>query len=191
MIFFLSIIAKIGILELAVSNIALKIYLVAIMPAFGVGSASGSIVSYYLGKNNLNKSILAIKDGIRYSFIIMGSMGICFLLFPNYLLMLFTSNPKLIEIGTPLIQFLTLFAFLDAIVIVLECSLEGAGDMKFTSNMTLIHVWLITLPLIYLSTKCLNYGIWGPWISWIAGLTFVLIMLMNRIINGKWKNINI
>ena len=190
-LFFLSIIGKIGTLQLAASNIAIKIYLIAIMPAFGVGSSSGSIVGYYLGRNEPKKSILAFKDGLRYSFIIMGSFGLCFLLFPLQILNLFTENLNLIKIGVPLIRFLTIFCILDAIVVILECGLEGAGDVRFTSNMTQIHIWLITIPLIYITGYLLNLGIWGPWCSWLIGLLFMLFILINRIKNEKWTNINV
>ena len=67
--YFLAIMGQIGTIELAISNIAFRIYNISIMPAFGVGAACGAIVGFYLGENKSEKSwIWARYARIFYSF---------------------------------------------------------------------------------------------------------------------------
>ena len=71
------------------------------------------------------------------------------------------------------------------------CALDGAGDVKFTAKTSLIFVWMINMPLIYLTGVYLNFGMWGPWFSWMVGFLYLLLMMIKRIIKGDWKNIKV
>ena len=51
---------KIGTIELAATNIMIRIYNVACMPAIGIGNACSSLVGYYLGEKNLDKTFICI-----------------------------------------------------------------------------------------------------------------------------------
>ena len=86
---------------------------------------------------------------------------------------------------------MAVFAIIDGIVLVLTCTLEGAGDMNFIAKISLVFIWIIFIPLAYLTGVYLNLGMWGPWISWMAGFLYLMFMLINRTIKGHWRTISI
>ena len=78
---FYKIIAIIGIIELAATQIIFKIMHASFMPAIGIGQACATLVGKYLGEENSNKAELSIYESIRGSLYIMGVMGLIFIIF--------------------------------------------------------------------------------------------------------------
>lgn len=187
----IAIMGLIGNIELAASNIIMRIYGIAIMPAVGIGSACASIVSYFLGQKQADQSWFTIKDSLRYTLFIMGGFAFLFAIFPKQIISVFSSDPTLLQVAIPLLRFLAVFAIIDGIVLVLTCTLEGAGDMNFIARISLIFIWIIFIPLAYLTGIYLNLGMWGPWISWMLGFLYLMFMLINRTIKGYWRTISI
>ena len=93
------------------------------------------------------------------------------------------------RIAVPLLRFVGVVSIIDAINVVLMSTLDGAGDMKFVSKITLIYVWVIFLSLSYTVGIHLGAGLWGAWYSWLFGFLFLTFMLVFRIYQGKWKSI--
>ena len=140
---------------------------------------------------NPDYSWLTVKDSLRYSMLIMGSLALCFIIFPEFILSAFTSDSELLKVAVPLLKFVGLIAFIDAIALVLMCTLDGAGDMKFISKIMLIYVWIIYLPLSYLMGIIFNFGLWGAWFSWLFGFLFLSFMLGLRVYQGNWNTISV
>ena len=188
---FLVIMGKIGTIELAATNIMIRIYNVSCMPAIGIGNACSSLVGYYLGEKNLDKTFICIKDSLRYALLIMGTFAISWFIIPDFILSLFTQDSKVKEVGIPLLRFLAIISILDSGNVVCMSTLEGAGDVKFVSRITHIYVWIIYIPLSYLVGIYLGIGLWGAWYSFLFGFLFISIMLFYRIYKGEWQSISV
>lgn len=186
---FVVIIGMIGTLEMAATNIMFRIFNLAVMPAIGIGEACGSLVGYYLGKNNPDKSLISIKDSYKYSFFIMGGFALCWVLFTDPIISIFTSDSKLKEILIPLLRFTSLFALTESINVVCFSALEGAGDVKFVSRLMHFYVWILFLPLSYFTGIHLGVGLWGPWISILFADIILTVLVFVRLKQGKWKYI--
>tara|TARA_B100000959_G_scaffold278208_1_gene336142 strand:- start:119 stop:1540 length:1422 start_codon:yes stop_codon:yes gene_type:complete len=188
---FLAIIGMLGTIQLAAANILIRIYNISLMPALGIGAACSSIVGYSLGKNNPKNAETSIKEGLKYNLLIMGTFACCFILFTKPILSIFTSDLNLLKVTIPLLKFFAFISILDAIAITLMNALDGSGDVKFTSKITIIYMWIFIIPLTILTGLYLNMNVWGPWLSWLAGFLYLVIMLMIRIYKGDWKTIKI
>ena len=101
--FFYKIIGIIGVVELAATQIIFRIMHASFMPAIGVGQACATLVGKFLGEKNPDKAEVAINESLRGSFLIMGSVGICFALFAQNIIPLFTNDSDVIKLAIPAI----------------------------------------------------------------------------------------
>ena len=69
---FYKLIAIIGILELAATQVVFRIMHASFMPAIGVGQACSTLVGKFLGEKNPIKAEIAIYESLRGSFLMMG-----------------------------------------------------------------------------------------------------------------------
>ena len=187
--FFLAIVGMIGIHEMAATNIMFRIFGLAVMPAIGIGDACGSLVGYYLGENNPDKSVKCIKESYKYSFFIMGIFALCWILFTDPIISIFNPDEKLKGIAIPLLRFTSLFALMESINVVWISALEGAGDVKFVSRLFHVYIWILLLPLSYLTGIYIGIGLWGTWNSLLIADIILTFVVSKRIKQGKWKHI--
>ena len=188
---FYKIIAIIGIIELAATQIIFKIMHASFMPAIGIGQACATLVGKYLGEENPDKAELSIKESLRGSLYIMGSVGICFILFSDYIISIFIQDQDVIKLAIPGLRFIGLLQFIDAFCFTLWFALTGAGDTKVPAIFDIINHWLLFVPLCYFLGIYCGYGYWGAWFSFGIMLIFIAIFMFIRFKAGNWKNIKV
>jgi putative MATE family efflux protein len=188
---FLKFIGIIGTIELAASNICLNITSISWMPAVGIGVATTTLIGQMLGSRNGDLAEKYAWESIKISFVIMGTIGIFFIIFPQSIIGIFTTDSKIIEKGVIVLRILGLVQFFDAFGIILSSSLEGAGKTFFVGFSEISFVWFVFIPLSYILGVYLNYGIGGSWLSFIVYLLGFDIMLFVNFKKGNWKSFKI
>ena len=113
--FFYKIMSLIGILELATTQLLFTIMHASFMPAMGVGQACATLVGKYMGSKEIEKSEQSIKESLRIAEYIMGTMGVVFIFFPKFILLLFTSDPEIIKMGIWGLRLIGFLQFVDAV----------------------------------------------------------------------------
>ncbi len=188
---FYKIIAIIGIIEMAATQIIFKIMHASFMPAIGIGNACATLVGKFLGEKNPDKAETAINESLRGSLIIMGSVGICFIIFAQNIIPLFINDKDVIEFAVPGLRFVGALQFIDAFCFTLWFALTGAGDTKTPAIADIINHWLIFIPICYFLSIYCGYGYWGAWASFGIHLTCIAIFMFIRFKMGNWKYIKV
>ena len=188
---FYKILGIIGVIELAATQIIFRIMHASFMPALGVGQACATLVGKYLGENDPDKAEQSIYESLRGAFYIMGSVGICFMLFAQYIISPFTNDLDVISIAVPGLRFVGLLQFVDAICFTLWFALTGAGDTKIPALVDVITHWVFFIPACWILGITFNLGFWGPWIAFGLHLTFFAGFIFWRFRTGIWKNIEV
>ena len=188
---FYKILGIIGIAQLAATQVIFKIMHASFMPAIGVGQACATLVGKYLGEENPNKAESAIKESLRGSFLIMGSVGILFIIFAQNIIPLFTNDESVITYAIPGLRLVGILQFADAVCFTIWFALTGAGDTKIPAIVDVISHWILFVPACYIFGIYFDYGFWGPWISFGLHLTFFGIFVFYRFKKGKWKTIKV
>ncbi len=188
---FYKIIAIIGILQLAATQIIFKIMHASFMPAIGIGQACATLVGKSLGEKNPDKAELSIKESLRGSLYIMGSVGLCFILFAEYIIPLFIKDENVIKLAVPGLRFIGCLQIIDAYCFTLWFALTGAGDTKALALVDILNHWLIFIPLCYFLSVYCGYGYWGAWASFGVMLSGLAPFLYIRFKQGNWKKIEV
>jgi len=184
---FLKFIGIIGTNDLAASIICLTVTSISWMPAVGIGVATVTLVGQSLGSGESKLAERYSWESIKLSLVIMGSIGILFMVFPKWIMEIFTSDTEIIQKGIIVLRILGVIQFFDAFGIILSSSLEGAGKTFFVGISETLFVWLVFIPLSYFLGVFLEFGIIGSWIAMIAYFLGFDIVLFRNFKKGEWK----
>ncbi|MCW8837982.1 MAG: MATE family efflux transporter [Thiovulaceae bacterium] len=157
-ILFVAIIAWYGSAELAGYQVGLRVEGIAFMPGFGFAIAAMALVGQNLGANNKDK---AYKMGIisgRIAYVFMGAIGLFMILFPEYIVGLFTEDKTTILIASQYLILVGLAQVPLAIMFVYSSALRGAGATKTTLKINVFSLWFFRIIPSYIAYK-LGFGV--------------------------------
>jgi len=161
-VFFL-IIEKMGESELAVSNIVRSIYIILMIPIMGFASATNTLVSYAIGKGDVDDVMRIIKRILLLSTSgVLLIVGTCSLI-PEKLLSIYTSDPHLIQMGIPIIYIISFSSVMLGIGNILFSGVSGTGK---TNVSLIIEIGLLTVYLAFTAVVVIVFEapvevVWG------------------------------
>jgi MATE family multidrug resistance protein len=150
------------------------------MCALGISAAGGIRVANSVGKNDVKEIRRAGFSAIILAQLMMGSFGILFILFRDYLPTLYIGDPKVISTASTLLIIAAIFQIADGTQAVGIGILRGLTDVKGPTLITFIAYWVIGLPVAYLLGFTYRMSVQGVWIGLLFGLTASAIMLSFR-----------
>lgn len=188
---FSGVIARLGTLELAASQIANQIASLAFMPGFALGIGTGSLVGRYLGANTPDLARAVGYTGVRVGMVWMGVVGVIFFVFPHLLVSGFNPEPKVLALATNLLRFMAFYQVFDAAGIIFRGALSGASDTRFPMIVTMIGAWVVMVGGAALLALGFGWGLLGAW-----GGAFVYVCAMGIIFwlrwqAGHWENLHL
>ena len=188
---FYKIVGMIGLVELATTQVLFTIMHASFMPALGVGQACSTLVSKYMGEKNINKAEDSIKESVRLAEYIMGTMGISFILFPEFYLSTFTKDSEIVQSGVFGLKMLGAVQFLDAIGFILWFALSGAGNTLFPAIVESSLVWIVVVFGSYFFGFYLGFGFKILWVLFPLYMGLFATIMVWKVKKGDWKTITI
>jgi len=165
--------------ETAVSvfGVYFKLQSFIFMPVFGLTSGMIPIVAYNYGAKNRKRITTTIKYALIIAVAIMSFGTAIFTLFPETLLSFFNADKKMIEIGVPALQIISLCFPLAAISIMLSSVFQAFGNGMFSLILSVVRQLVFLLPIAYLLSKVSSLSkIWYAFP--IAELPAIIISLI-------------
>jgi len=181
---------------LSASGIAITVMMLAVLPAMGIGQGVSVLVGQHLGDDDPPKAVVAVWSGVQIALIYIASMGITFVLFPNFYLSWFHNpgNAQLWEevsvIVPYLLMYVALFTLFDSMNFVFSFALKGAGDTKFVTLVALVLPW----PLMILPTWIFKDDVNAIYWAWGACSVFICsqaLVFWRRFTGGLWKSMRV
>ncbi len=164
----------------AANQIALKLASTTFMIAVGVGVAATIRVGNQKGLKNYFELRRIAFSNFLMIFIIMFAFAIGFIVFKDFLPLIFTENLEVIKIASSLLVIAGLFQLSDGLQAVILGALRGLQDVNVPSGLTFIAYWIIGFPIsYYLGTKA-GFGTFGIWIGLLVALTSSALLLFIR-----------
>ena len=180
-----------GAINLAATNVVFRIAHASFMPGVGIGQASSTLIGNYLGEKKIDKAKEIIIQSVYIVFFSMGIMGACFILFPTVIISVFNVPSELYTLGVPALQFVGLLQFFDAFGIMMFFALTASGDVKFPGIADVVSIWLVFLPLAYVTSIKWGMPFWGPWIAFGIHIILFAVVTTWRISTNKWTEIEV
>ena len=158
-------------------QIALNMAGVAFMIPLGLGSAGAVRVGHAVGAGDRARASAAGWTAIILATLFMVVSGLTFVLVPEQLIRLFSSDPSVLSVGTSLLLLAAIFQLFDGIQGVITGTLRGLGDTRTAMKVNLVAHWLLGLPTSYLLCFVAGWGVWGLWIGLSLGLIVTGVIL--------------
>ena len=184
-----AVISGIGTVAVAANHLAVTAESLSYMPAYGVATAGTTMVGQAIGAGRKD---LAIKFSRIITYMGIGIMtvgGALLYFFAPNLIMLFSSDPQVIELGTGVLQIVAFAEPCFAMAIVITGVLRGAGDTKGPFLICLVTMWGVRITLSFLLAK--PFGLNGVWIAMAIELCIRGILFMIRMYSNKWVHIDL
>jgi MATE family multidrug resistance protein len=162
---FVAITGLIGTSEQAASQVVTTALFMSFLPCFGFGLGAQTLVGQRLGVGELR---LAKRYGYEasklatYFTIVLGAI---FIVFPEAIIDVITTNAELAEIARPLLRIAGGAQILYGAGIVMAHSLQAAGATVYVMVVEVVTHWLVFLPLSYLMGVVLGWGVEGAWLA--------------------------
>lgn len=188
---FFALVGRLGTEILAANNIALQFMSLSFTLGIAVAQASSSLVAQALGAEDTKQAERVGYRATGLGMALMGVVGLGYLIAPERLMGVFSSDPRVIDAGVAILQLVALYQIFDAAAIVLGGSLNGAGDTTYTMLARLVCAWGIFLPLAYLFAFPLGGGVRGAWVGAMAYLVALALAYLLRFRSGRWKNLKV
>ncbi|UCD37373.1 MAG: MATE family efflux transporter [Fidelibacterota bacterium] len=186
---FIVIMGWVSTVALAATEIVINILSLSFMPANGFLYATQTLVSESMGRGQYRDAEASTSTATWLCILLMGTMGIIFILVPQHILQMFTPDKAIITAGTMPLRILGLVQFFDAVGMVHHGALRGAGDNVFPAVVDLMLMWLIFLPITYTTSIRLDWGIVGGWIALAVYIVGYAILAYSRFRYGPWKRL--
>jgi putative MATE family efflux protein len=188
---FVRVIASLGTTSFAAHQISLNAESISYMPGFGIAVAATTIVGQNLGAKNPKGAEKGTFEAWKIGSMIMGFMGIIFLILPEQLISLYTSDPVIISKAALNLRIIALAQIPMGTHFIFAGALRGAGDTKSVFYSTAISTWLFRLVLGYILVHPLNLGLLGAWTAMVVDWTVRGSYVFYRFKKGKWKLIDV
>ncbi|MCZ8515543.1 MATE family efflux transporter [Paenibacillus filicis] len=191
MLVFVKVAASLGTIALAATQIAFNVFGLTFMPGMAFSIAASTLVGQALGAG---KPELAENYGWqvrKIGMIVAGLMGIVFILFAPYMMMMYTPEPNVIQKGAVGLRIMGCIQVSQATQFILGGALRGAGDTRYPLYSTFIGVWGFRVLLSLLFVYGLHWDIAGIWVAAAADQFIRSILIYARFKRGKWKTVRI
>lgn len=183
----MAVVAVFGTAALSAYGIVGRLEMVALMPGFGVATATAVIVGQNLGARKPERA----EEGVRLSALMNGGfmvlVGMVFYFAAPAIVEIFDPSGESTAIGVSYLQTIAPFYVLIAVAIVLGFALNGAGDTKRPMYATLFSMVLFQVPLACILPGLLGIGIMGVWLAVVFGAVLQTGMLFSMYRRGAWK----
>lgn len=136
-----------GVIEVAALNILINILMLCILPGFGFGMASATLVGTSLGQREFSTAKQWAYDVAKVGGLITLLLGAGISIFAEPILSIFTTDLATIDMALIPLQMTGVMVFVDVMSVIMMNSLLGSGDVSIVLKTSLLGQWLFFFPL--------------------------------------------
>jgi MATE family multidrug resistance protein len=191
---FMFLVGRLGDVELAASNVAFAINMVAIVPMLGIGQAVAVLVGQNLGRDRPDVAERSTWTGLGLASLYIGLVCVFYVLTPGLFLAAFRNEQaKGVEVALwvpVLLRYVAVYSLCDSMNVIFSFALRGAGDTRFVTAMMLILAWPI---MVGPTWAAWHYG-WGLGWAWAFASAYIMalgVTFLFRFRAGLWKGMRV
>ena len=179
---FVSITGLIGTIEQASTQAVISTLFISFLPCFGFGIAVQTLVGNNLGARKYMLAKIYGFETAKVATIYTILLGIIFIIIPEYVLLIITTNKVIIEVATPVLRIAGFAQIFYGIGIVLANGLQAAGRTVYVMNSEIITNLLLFVPLSYFLGVYLGLGLYWAWVAlpfYIVAYSVIIFLKFN------------
>jgi len=168
-------------------TIAIRIIIFSLLPSWGISNAASTLVGQNLGAKKPERAEESVWVTAKANAILMAVIGFVFVLIPESLVSLLTSDIGVIQKGGEALRIISYGFIAYGPGMVLVHSINGAGDTNTPTKINIFCYWLLEIPLAYLLAMSLNLGEQGVFYAIVISEIAMTVTAGLVFRKGKWK----
>lgn len=172
-------------------QIAIRMVVFFILPAWGLSNAAATLVGQNLGAGQLQRAEDSVKLTAKYNAIFMSFVTVLFVFFSEPIIRIFSEDEAVIGYGVRALQIIGTAYIFYGVGMVMTQALNGAGDTKTPTLINFICFWLFQVPLAYFLAKGLDWNTTGAFVAIPIAETMIALVSLYFFRRGKWKTIKV
>lgn len=168
-------------------QIAIRIVMFFLLPAWGLSNAAATLVGQNLGAGQPERAELSVLKTAKYNSIFMASVSLILLGFTPAIISFFTRDAVVAAFAIKAIRIVSSGYIFYGIGMVMTNAFNGSGDTKTPTVINLFGFWCLQIPLAYLLAKTAGMGPTGVFIAIPVAETAITIAAYILFKKGKWK----
>jgi len=148
-----------------------------------------TIVGQSLGARLPHIAEMAVRRTLFWASIFTLSLGLIFIIFARYIVIIFGATPDVLHLAGIAIQISALELPFLAFVMILSGCLRGAGDTRSPLYVMLICIPVFRFGVLYLFVMVFGWGLGGVWLATALDWAARFIGLWWIFKRGVWKRI--
>ncbi|HWS53402.1 MAG TPA: MATE family efflux transporter [Pyrinomonadaceae bacterium] len=171
-------------------TIGIRIVLFALLPSWGMSNAAATLVGQSLGAGKPERAEAAVWRAGFYNMLFLGAVGLCFVVFADPIVGLFThaaAGPEAHRYGVDCLRIVASGFLFYAYGMVITQSFNGAGDTWTPTVINLCVFWLWEIPLAAALAYGLDLGPRGVFLA--ITVSFSILAVVSAVVfrRGRWK----
>jgi putative MATE family efflux protein len=176
-----------GSAALAGYTIALRIIIVAILPAWGMCNAAATLVGQNLGAKKPDRAEKSVWRIGFYNMVFLCGIAVTFIIFAEPMIRFFTQDSSVIPFGVDCLRLVSYGYGFYAYGMVLVQAFNGAGDTNTPTIINVFCYWLLQLPLAYVLALPFGLGAQGVFLAITLAESVLAIVSIFFFRLGRWK----
>jgi putative MATE family efflux protein len=172
-------------------QIAIRIVMFFLLPAWGMSNAAATLVGQNLGAKNPDRAEESVIKTAKYNALFMISVSLILFLFARVIVSFFTSDTSVQEYAILAMRIIGAGYVFYGVGMVMSNAFNGAGDTRTPTYINLFGFWFFQIPLAFILAKWVGLGPLGVFISIPVAETAISITAWFLFKKGRWKKINI
>lgn len=172
-------------------QVAIRIILFFLLPAWGMSNAAATLVGQNLGAKLPERAEQSVLKTTRYNVIFMGVVSLILLVFADYIIAFFTKDPSVQQYAVAAVRIIGLGFFFYGVGMVMTNAFNGAGDTRTPTVINFIGFWLFQVPVAYTLSTLLHMGPLGVFIAIPLAETGISICAYIWFKKGRWKTVKV
>ena len=185
------IIAVLGSEVMAGYTISIRIVVFALLPSWGLSNAASTLVGQNLGAKQPERAERTVWITAFANMILLGSVGVILMLFPETFIRLFINDPNVIANGSVSLKIISIGFVSYALGMVMTQAFNGSGDTVTPTRINFFCFWLLEIPLAYLLAIVFDLKIYGISIAIVIAETSLTLTAWYFFRKGKWKTVKV
>jgi putative MATE family efflux protein len=176
-----------GAVALAGYTIALRVVVVALLPAWGLSNAVATLVGQNLGARKPERAERSVWIAGLYNMVFLLGVMALFLWKAEPIVALFSADPEVQRMGALCLRVVSYGYPFYAWGMVLVQAFNGAGDTVTPTWINLFCYWLLQIPVALVLARGLGYGPLGVFLAITVAESVIAVVGLVVFRRGAWK----
>jgi Na+-driven multidrug efflux pump len=185
------IIAKFGNISIAGYQVAIRILLFFLLPAWGMSNAAATLVGQNLGAGRPDRAEQSVRTAAKYNTIFMVFVSLLFLFGAGPIVDFMNKDPEVQKVAIRALNIICFGYIFYGVGMVLTNSFNGAGDTRTPTIINLFCFWAFQIPVAYTLAVIFDLGPTGVFLAILITEMFVTVVSYLIFKKGNWKKVKV